>query len=66
VALEKLPFFWNMMPQKFITFNNALEELAASLFTVCTVKPGSYVSEGTIESECKIKEVKILVAVEIK
>jgi len=66
VALEKLPVFWDMMPQKLITFNNALEELAASLVTVCTVKPGSYVSESTIESECKIKEVKILVAVEIK
>jgi hypothetical protein len=48
-----------MMPRKLITFNNELEELPASLFSVCTVKPGSYVSEGTIESECKIKEMKI-------
>jgi hypothetical protein len=46
VALEKLPVFWGMMPHKLITFNNELEELAASLFTVCSVKPASYVSEG--------------------
>jgi hypothetical protein len=50
VDLEKLPVIWDMMPCKWITFNNELEELAASLFSVCTVKPGSYVSEGTIES----------------
>jgi HD superfamily phosphohydrolase YqeK len=66
VALEKLPFFWDMMPQKLINFNNALEELAASLVTVCTVTHGSYVSERTIESEYKIKDMKILVAIEIK
>jgi hypothetical protein len=30
------------------------------------VKPGFYVSEGTIENECKIKEMKICVAIEIK
>lgn len=45
MALEKLPVFCDMMPHKLVTFHNELEELRASLFTVCTVKPGSYVSE---------------------
>ena len=46
MALEKPPVFWDLMQHKLITFNNELEELPALLFTVCTVKPGSYVSEG--------------------
>jgi len=46
VALEKLLVFCDMMPHKLVTFNNELEELRASLFTVRTVKRGSYVSEG--------------------
>jgi len=41
-----------------------LEIPAASLFTVYLVKPGFYVSEGAVESECKIKRMKIYVAIE--
>jgi hypothetical protein len=46
--------------------NNILEILAASLFTVYLVKPGIHVSGETIESEFKIKEMKICVAIEIQ
>lgn len=66
LALEKISVFWDVMLHKLIIHSNALAELAASLFTVYTVKPGSYVSEWTIESECSIKGMKICVAVEIK
>ena len=66
MALEKISVFWDVMPRKLIIHSNALAEFAASLFTVYTVKPGSYVSEGTVQSEHEIKEMKICVAVEIK
>jgi hypothetical protein len=41
------------------------EHAAASAFTVYIVKLGFYVSEGTISNECKIKEMKMCVAIEI-
>jgi hypothetical protein len=55
-----------MMPRKLVAFNNILVELPASLFTVCAVKPGSYVSEGIIEKECNIKEIKFFIAIKIE
>jgi hypothetical protein len=66
VALENFPVFLGMMACQLIICSNASEELAVSLFTVYLVNPGFYVSEWTIESECKIKEMKICAAIEIK
>ena len=58
--------FWYIMPHKLINCNNVLEILAASLFNIYSVKPGFYICEGTIESDCKIEEVEICVAIETK
>jgi len=65
VALEKISVFWDVMPRKLIVRSNALVELAVS-FTVCTVRHGFCVFDGTVESECKIKGMKICVAIEIQ
>jgi hypothetical protein len=66
VALEKISVSWDAMPHKLIVRSNALVELAASLFTVCTVRPGFCVFEGTVANECIIKGMKICVAIEIQ
>jgi hypothetical protein len=61
-----MPVFCNMMRYNLIICSNASEDFAASLFTAYVVESGFYVSEGTIGSECKIKEMKFCVAIEIK
>jgi hypothetical protein len=66
VALEKISVFWDVTPRKLIVRSNALVELSASLFTVCTVRHGFCVFEGTVESECKIEGMRICVAIEIQ
>jgi len=52
------------MPHKLIVCGNAMVELAASQFAVCTVRSGFCDFEGTVGRECKMKEMKVSVAVE--
>jgi len=52
------------MPHKLIVGGNAMAELAASQFAVCTVRSGFCDFEGTVGIECEMKEMKISVAIE--
>jgi hypothetical protein len=64
--MGKISVFCDVMPHKLIVCSNTLVELAASLFTACTVRHGFCDFEGTVESECKMKGMKICVAIEIQ